>query len=74
MSFFGNDNAPFTISVGIDGCTGFTGTVTLLAPILLDPAPPYTFDVTVNYGGTITVDSNASGSGSCQYSVIADYE
>jgi uncharacterized protein DUF4402 len=75
VSFFGNDNAPFTISIVIGGCSGFTAPVTL-TEILITPGP-YTLDATlstaINIGGTINVPSNASGSGFCTYTLNADY-
>lgn len=71
-SFFGNDNASFTILIIIGGCTGFTGTVTL-TEILLPPGP-FTLDATLNIGGTVTLNSDASGSGFCTYTLSADYQ
>jgi uncharacterized protein DUF4402 len=70
VSFMGNDNVSFTISIILGGCN-FTAPVTL-TEILLTPGP-YTLDTSLSIGGTINVPSNASGSGFCTYTLSADY-
>ena len=72
VSFFGNDNASFTISTILGGCSGFTAGTLTLTEILLPPGP-FTLDATLNIGGTINVPSNARGSGTCEYTLIANY-
>lgn len=73
VSFFGNDNAVFTISILLGSCQGFTATVAL-TEIRLPPGPLYTLDTTLNIGGTVSVPSDAGGSGFCEFTLSADYQ